>query len=88
MITEKEIKMAAKMYKCRDSAKSLANLKDIKYMDMIKPYINIFKQLEEKNVLLALLEISKTKAYNTDGVTQMLFIAAAIEIMEPSTDKP
>lgn len=87
MITEQTVKLAAKLYQCRDTAKSLAKLKGIDYNEMLSPYISILTSLmvsQNLEVIPALLEVSKTAAYEGDGMTQLLFMASAVELMEPS----
>lgn len=36
------------------------------------------------DVIPALLKISQTETYNDNGMTQMLFMAATVELIEPS----
>ena len=84
---EKEIKMAAKLYECRDTAKSLAKMKGEDYKQMLKPYSDIITNVMKSNNLKhipALLKISETKTYQNSGMAQMLFMAALTELMEPS----
>lgn len=82
---EKNIKIAAKFYECRNTAKKLYKKE---YAETLKPYIEIIKMVmkaEKKSVLEALLKISETKTYNQDsGMGQMLFMAAGVEILELS----
>lgn len=81
---EKEIKIAAKFYECRDTAKLF--YKD-KFYENIEPHTNIIKAVMKANqvdVLPSILIISKTNMYKDNGMTQMLFMAAAVEILEPS----
>lgn len=84
---EQLIKMTAKLYKCRDSAKSLAKMQGEDYNQMIKPYSDIIKNVMVSNNLKhipALLKISETKVYQDSGMAQMLFMAALTEMLEPS----
>lgn len=84
---EQEIKIVAKLYECRDTVKSLAKMKNESYFEIIADYIEIIKAvMQTKGVdpIKAILEISKTKTYQESGMTQLLFMAAATEIMEPS----
>lgn len=83
---EKEIKIAAQLYKCRDTAKRFFAEK---YAERLKPYIHIIKEVMKANELEeleAILRISKTKTYQEDGMVQMLFMAAAVELLEPSEE--
>lgn len=84
---EEEIKLAAKLYRCRDSAKSLAKINDTNYHEMIKDYMDIIKAVmakEKLHPLQALLVISETKTYQDSGMNQLLFMASVVEILEPS----
>ena len=81
---EKEIKMAAKLYECRDTAKAF--FKD-EYKEKLKPYTHILTQVMKSNNLdevHALMKISETETYKENGMTQMLFITAVVEMLEPS----
>lgn len=87
MINERTIKIAAKLYECRDTAKSLAKVKGMDYQAMLLPYRKVIEQQKLTRglePLEAILQISKNNSYNEDGMTQLLFMAAAVEIMEPS----
>ncbi len=84
---EKPIKIAARLYECRDTAKALAKIKQEDYKEMHKPYTHIIEQVMKNNsveVLVAILKISESKTYQDSGMAQMLFMAAAVEILEPS----
>jgi phage tail sheath gpL-like len=84
---EQLVKMTAKLYKCRDSAKSLAKMQGEDYYKMIKPYSDIIQNVMVSNNLKhipALLKISETKIYQDSGMAQMLFMAALTEMLEPS----
>lgn len=89
-ITERDVKMAAKLYECRDTARSLAKMKGEDYKEMLAPYTHIIKQVMKANQLEeipALLRISKTKTYEESGMTQLMFIAATVELIEPSINR-
>lgn len=84
---ETQIKIVAKLYECRDTAKSLAKLQDRDYEEMLKPYKKVIQRVMEvkkTGKMPALLKISKTKTFNDDGMTQLLFMAALVELIEPS----
>lgn len=86
-MNEQNIRLAAKLYESRDAAKSLAKLKNVDFKQMIEPHTHIIEQVMKCNdldVLPAILKISKTNAYNSSGVSQLLFLAAAVELLEPS----
>jgi hypothetical protein len=83
---EKEIKITAQLYKCRDTAKRFFREE---YAKKLMPYIEIIKQVMKVHnleVLEAILKISETKTYLEDGIVQLLFMAAAVEMMEPSEE--
>ena len=87
MMNEQYVKMAARLYQCRDTAKSLAKLKAQDYKIMIQPYINIINKIKLENkidTIPALLQISELQFYQDDGMVQLLFMAATVEIIEPS----
>ncbi len=83
---EKQIKLAASLYKCRDTA---ARFFREEYAEKLKPYIHIIKAVmkaNELNELKAMLKISQSETYQENGMTQLLFMAAAVEMMEPSEE--
>lgn len=87
MGTETQIKMAAKLYECRDAAKSFAKMQQTSYAELLEPYTKILKAVmaaNKLNELQALLRISKSKTYEESGMAQMLFMAATVELIEPS----
>lgn len=86
-MTEERVKIAAKLYKCRDTAKTLSKLNNESYAEMLKPYTDIIKAVMRSNNLSeleALLRISKSKTYEDSGMAQLLFMAATVELIEPS----
>lgn len=84
---EQAIKVMARLYECRDAAKSFARLTKKPYIETLKPYMHIVEQVMKANRvdhLDALLIISKTQTYQEEGMAQMKFMAAVVELMEPS----
>lgn len=80
----RNIKMAAKLYECRDTAKAFFK-ED--YNDRLVPYISILKAVMANNNLEeipALLKISKTQHYHENGMAQMMYMAAVVELIEPT----
>lgn len=78
------VQMTAKFYECRDTAKEFFKKE---YPEKIEPYKNLIKAVMKKNnieEIPALLEISKTEGYQINGMVQMLFMAAVVELIEPS----
>jgi aminopeptidase C len=83
---EKEIKIAAKLYECRDTAKKF--FKEL-YPEKIKPYVSLINAVAKANnldKLHAVLKIAELKTINNDGFAMMMVMAAAVEIIEPSKD--
>lgn len=83
-ITEREIKMAAKLYKCRDSAKALYKNE---YNEKLRTYKNVIEAHMKKfniDVLPSVLEICSFESVRDNAMAQMLFMAAAVELIEPS----
>lgn len=84
---EQQIKIAAKLYQCRDTARSMARLNGVDYKESIKEYIEIIHSVMKKEnlgTIEALLFISKMDAYQEMGIVQLKFMAATVEIIEPS----
>ena len=83
---ETQIKIAARLYEYRDTAKRFFREE---YAEKLKPYNELIKQVMKANnleVLGAILKISETRTYLEDGMVQLLFLAAAVEMMEPSEE--
>lgn len=81
---EKQVKIANKLYECRDTAKRFFKEE---FKIKIEPHTHILKQVMKANTcdeLQALLMISKTETFQENHFSQMLFFAAAVELIEPS----
>ena len=79
-----KVQMAAKLYECRDTAKRFFKKE---YKTRLEPYTHIVKQVMKANNLEeipALLKISQTETYQENGMAQMMFMAAVVELIEPS----
>lgn len=79
-----QVQMAAKLYECRDTAKRFFKEE---YKTRLEPYTHIVKQVMKANnieEIPALLKISKTETYQENGMAQMMFMAAVVELIEPS----
>lgn len=77
-----QIEIAAKMYKCQTTAK---NLFKEEYNFKIKPYENIIEAHRNRfglDVLPSVLELSSFESVRDNGMAIMLFMAAAVEIIE------
>ena len=82
MSMEKEIKIAAKLYQCRDVAKRF--FRD-NYDEKIKPYKNAIQTHRERfnlEVLPSVTEICSFESVRDNGMATMLFMAAAVELIE------
>lgn len=83
----KELEMAQKLHKCRDTVKRFWKEE---FPEKIKPYTDIVKAvMKAKNIeaIPALLEISKTDTYQEEGMAQLMFMAATVEIIESKTEE-
>jgi len=79
---EKVIKIAARLYEVRSTAKTFLGAK---YQEKIKPYIHILQETmkaNKENETEALLRISKTNMYRDSEFAPMMFISASVEVME------
>ena len=86
----KAFEIDAKLKKCRDTARFLAQTTGEPYPQYLSTYTEIINVVMEKHKLKpieAVLKISESDAYQQSGVAQLLFMAALAEILEPS-DKP
>lgn len=81
---EQQIKTAAKLYQCRDTAKRFWGEK---FHDKIKPYqklISDYMVKSGKSEIGSVIELAKLPAISDDGMAQMLLFAAVVEIIEPT----
>jgi uncharacterized membrane protein len=81
---EQQVKLAAKLYQCRDTAKRF--FRD-EYEAKLKPYRNIIDAHQKKfnlEVLPSVLELCSFESVRDNGMATMLFMAAAVEMIEPS----
>jgi hypothetical protein len=77
-----EIEISQKLYHCRDTAKRFLREE---YPVKIKPYTDLIQAVMKANkidVIPALLMLSKTETYQEDGMQQMMFMAATVELLE------
>lgn len=84
--TEQQIKMAAKLYKCRDASKTLYGTE---YQHKIKWYIdtlNGYAKHKSLDTLPAVIDYCSLPDVKENETAVMLFMAAAVEIIEPSKD--
>jgi hypothetical protein len=84
--TEQQVKLAAKLYRCRDAAMKLYGTE---YKFKIRWYIdalNAYAKHIGKGTLEAVIDYCSKPDVSTNGMAVMLFMAAAVEIIEPSKD--
>jgi len=81
---EQEIKLAAKLYRCRDTAKRFFS-ED--YKDKIEPYKKLISDVsKDKRVdeIKAAMLICEDEVIQRNGWTVILLMAAAVELTEPT----
>ena len=79
-----QIQIAAKLYECHDCAKKLFGAE---YKAKIQWYIdtlNNYSAHYKVETLKAVIAICQTDIVKGNGMALMLFMAAAVEIIEPS----
>lgn len=84
--TEQQVKMAAKLYQCRDAAKKLYGTE---YKYKIKWYVDALNGYAKhigRDTLSAVIEFCSKPDVSVNEMAVMLFMAAAVEIIEPSKD--
>lgn len=81
---EKHIKMAAKLYRCRDTAKRFFKEE---FKEKILPYQKVISGIAKQNnigELDAMLKLCEDDVINTNGWALVLIMAATVEMIEPS----
>ncbi len=81
---EKQVKIAAKLYECRDTAKRF--YKD-EFTEKIKPYSEILEKVKKAkgiDTLQSALKIASLESMKEDGFGTMMLFAATVEMLEPS----
>ena len=89
MIGEDKIKLAAKLYKCRDTAKRLYGdqykSKMVEYGKIITAAMKKHKLDSEVEAAMKIIEeAATTEKHDGSGITIMNLLAAAVEMIEPS----
>lgn len=83
MATEEQIKLAARLYKCRDTAKSFLGIKYSEKMAVYQKYIKAaMVKHNTDDEITATMKMAKD--VDADGMTVMLLMAACVEMIEPS----
>jgi len=78
---EREITMAAKLYKCRDSARLLLGKR---YAEKMTDYGGAITEVAGKLRCSQMAAATKLAGGTDDGMLQMLIFAAVVELAEPS----
>jgi len=81
---EKEIKIAAKLYECRDTAKRFYG---DQFEEQIKSWTELILKVKKANnidVMQSSIKIAQLKSMEQNGIGTMLLFAATVEILEPS----
>jgi hypothetical protein len=82
-----ELENSQKLYHCRDTAKRFFREE---FPKKLEPYTDLIQAVMKANkieVIPALLEISKTETYQENGMGQMMFMAATVELLENDNEK-
>jgi hypothetical protein len=78
-----QIQIAAKMYRCQDTAKRFFG---DEYAEKIKPYqqcISGYAKEHDCDELKAVLKICEDEVIRTNGMAVMLLMSAAVDLIEP-----
>jgi hypothetical protein len=81
---EQQIKLAAKLYRCRDSMQGLFGNE---YHEKIKWYmekLNAYSKNNDLDILKSVIDVCNLPLVKENGMASVLFLAAAVEILEPS----
>lgn len=87
--TEQHVRMAAKLYECRDSMRRILGAK---YHETMEGYAKTIRHVANErkiDTLAAAIQMSKeAQAMFWDPIIPVCLLAAAVEIDEPSSDQP
>lgn len=84
--TEQQVNIAAKMYQCRGAAKQLYGKEYREKLDWYTCRIYEYQKAQKVETLPAVLAICGLPSVKENEMAVMLFMAAAVEIIEPSKD--
>ena len=79
---QKELEISDKLHKCRDTAKRFYREE---YKEKLIPFTDLIEtamKAEKADTLTALLGLLQTEQVQENGMWQMLFCAAAVEMIE------
>ena len=78
---QQQIEIAAKLYKCRDSARFLLGER---YAEKMADYGNAINEVSVRLNCSQMAAATKMAGRTDDGMLQILIFAAAVELTEPS----
>jgi len=82
MVNEKAVRIAAKLYECRDTVRRLWGTD---YPTKIKAWGETIEAIAANKGLDPLEAGRQLASASHDGATQMVILAATVELIEPST---
>lgn len=83
MVGERQVRMAARLYEMRDTARSLLGDKYADKMAELGSALRQVADLTQRDPLSVAIEAAR----NTDGLAQCYVLAAAVELAEPSNTR-
>lgn len=86
MVTEQQIKMAAKLYECRDTARKFFKGDFPERIKFYKEVIQAYQSKHGTEVIPSVTAICGFDAVKGEAMAVMMFMAAAVELIEPSKD--
>lgn len=81
---EQQIRIAAKMYECRDTLKRLTGDKFRERITEYQGFLRTAMQRYECDEIKAAMHLCHDERIRDSAITQMWLIAAAVELLEPS----
>ena len=83
-MTEEKVKLAAKLYRCRDTAKRFFGDEYHERIDPYKKVISDFSQEKKIGDLEAMMKICEQDLIRDNGWALILLMAASVELIEPT----
>lgn len=81
---EKQVKMAARLYEMRDTARRLLGANYKPHMDELGRILTMTAERDRKDPLAVAIEVCKKR--DLIGMDLIMVMAAAVELVEPSAD--
>lgn len=82
-MAETHIKLAAKLYECRDAARMLFKEEYFTKIIYYKDLIHLYEKQNNVDTIPAVITMCKSLKGNDNGFMIMMLMAAAVEIIEP-----